>query len=211
MTDVTDDALAARERELAETEVKIDRQDREAQALLRQLERDRVDAVRRLDLAEVRALDGQLDKVKGELTVLKEVRAMLSQQLAELNTDKAQRAEAAWVEAHGPRPCSYLSIADRLTRLGLDGHLVASIVPVVESHQHSVAWAEDPDRFMPGASPQELERVALALSKLISLIHGRDDEAEQALALAREYARDEAHRRRPAHPWRTTGPGAFTT
>jgi hypothetical protein len=198
---MTDD-LAEQERRLAHAEVLLDQQEREARRIGREAEELRRDALRRLDFEGVKTATREMDQAKQNLETVKELRAALGTQHQQLAAAKAEQAEAAWVAQHGPRPCSYLSIADRLTRLGLDGHLVASIVPVVESHQHSVAWAEDPDRFMPGASAAELERAALALSKLISLIHGRDDEAERALAQAREYARDEAHRRRPNHPWR---------
>jgi hypothetical protein len=198
---MTDD-LDAKERELSALELRLDEQSRQAEQVRRDLQRDKAAALRRVDHVAVENLNEQLLKNQAVVDSAREVRQALGTEWQALAQERARRKAAADLEAHGPRPCLALSLPGRLGALGLDGHLVASIVPVVESHQHSVAWAEDPDRFMPGASPQELERVALALSKLISLIHGRDDEAEKALTLAREFARDEAHRRRPAHPWR---------
>jgi hypothetical protein len=196
------DDLDVRERELSQLELKLDAQDSETRQVQAGLKRDKANALRALDHAAVAQINTNLERVQVTIDATKETRNALSAEYAQVAQERARRKAAADLEAYGPKPCLALSLPGRLGALGLDGHLVASIVPVVESHQHSVAWAEDPDRFMPGASPQELERVALALSKLISLIHGRDDEAEKALAQTREYCRDEAHRRRPSHPWR---------
>jgi hypothetical protein len=192
---MTDDDLAARERELAETEVKIDRQDREAQALQRQLERDRVDAVRRLDLAEVRALDGQLDKVTGEVKVLKELRQMLRAQLDELQRAKAEQSEAKHVERHGPRPCSFLSVADRMRKLGLDAHLAHGVAMIVEEHQHAVTWS-NPDGFLKTAKAYHLEREAANLGTVISMVGDRDAALSVALCEARTYCQHQAEARR---------------
>jgi hypothetical protein len=201
MTTREPDDLDVRERELSQLELKLDAQDSETRQVQAGLKRDKANALRALDHAAVERINTNLERVQVTIDATKETRNALSAEYLLVAQERARRKEREYLEAHGPTPCLALSLPGRLGALGISGHQLAAILPIIEEAEHARTW-NDPDQFMKGASPSELERVALAISKLISLIHGRDDEAEKALTLAREYARDEAHRRRPAHPWR---------
>jgi hypothetical protein len=197
---MTDD-LDQRERELSQLELKFDEQDQEARKIRRDLVRDKAAALRRLDHLAVEQLNEQLARNQAVLDSTKEVRTALAEQWKEIESERARRKEAAWREQHGPRACSALSVGDRLSRLGISGHQIVGIVHLVEEHQHWAVWGP-PENFLKGALPRDLEKAAQALSEVITLVHGRDEELEAALALARDYARDQAHARRPPHPWR---------
>jgi hypothetical protein len=201
MNDREPDDLDVRERELSALELKLDEQDQEARKIRRDLVRDKHAALRRLDHLGVETLNEQLVRNQAVLDSTKEVRGSIAEQWRELAAERTRRTEQQWREQHGPRACSYLSVGDRLSKLGLEGHRFAGVVYLVEQHQHAATWGE-PTNFMKGALPRDLERAAQALSEVITLVHGRDEELEAALALARDYARDQAHARRPAHPWR---------
>jgi hypothetical protein len=203
-----DDAmtLAEQERELAAMEIRIDTQDREAAALYRQLEAQRRDAVRRLDFVEVRALDKQMEETKAQQKVLTELRAMLRQRLAELQQAKAEQAEREWVHAHGPRPASFISIADRLMALGINGHLASFAAQIVEAQQH--AAVDGPDQVLKGDGPVRLGKAAARLGEIISMVGDRDRSVSVALCQARGFCQEQAEVRRVAHPWRGAGPAA---
>jgi hypothetical protein len=197
---MTDD-LDAREKELSALELKLDEQDQEARKIRRDLVRDKSAALRRLDHLAVEQLNEQLARNQAVLDSTKEVRGAVGEQWQELATERARRQEAAWREQHGPRACSALSVADRLSKLGISGHQIVGIVHLVEEHQHWAVWGP-PENFLKGALPRDLEKAADALNRVITLVHDRDEELVAALTMAREFARDEAHRRRPPHPWR---------
>jgi hypothetical protein len=195
------DDLDQREKDLSALELKFDEQDQEARRIRRDLVRDKHAALRRLDHLGVEQLNEQLVRNQAVLDSTKEVRGSIAEQWRELEAERARRREQQYREQHGPPACSYLSVGERLSKLGLLGHHTAGVVYLVEAHQHAAVWSQ-PETFMKGAGPRDLERAAADLSKVISLVAGRDEELEAALAQARDYARDQAHARRPAHPWR---------
>jgi hypothetical protein len=195
------DDLDAREKELSQLELKLDAEDQQARRVREDLKRDKANALRTLDHAAVAQINGYLEKTQVTIDATKEVRTALGTEWQALAQERARRKEAAWREQHGPRPCSYLSVGDRLSKLGLEGHRIAGVVHLVEEHQHAATWSE-PDKFLKGAMPRDLEKAAAALNTIITLVADRDEELVAALALARDYARDQAHARRPAHPWR---------
>jgi hypothetical protein len=197
---MTDD-LDARERELSQLELKLDAQDQQARQVREDLRRDKRAALARVDYAGVERINESLAKTQVVIDSTTETRRALGEQYQQVAQERARRKEAAWREQHGPRPCSYLSVGDRLSKLGLEGHRIAGIVHLVEEHQHAATWSE-PDKFLKGAMPRDLEKAAAALNTVITLVYGRDEELEAALTMAREFCRDEAHRRRPPHPWR---------
>jgi hypothetical protein len=201
MTDREPDDLDQREKALSALELKFDEQDQEARKIRRDLVRDKAAALRRLDHLAVETLNEQLLRNQAVLDSTKEVRGALGEQWKEIAAERARRKEQQWREQHGPRACSALSVGDRLARLGISGHQTVGIVHLVEEHQHAAIWSE-PDKFLKGALPRDLEKAAVALNTIITLVHDRDEELVAALTMAREFCRDQAHARRPAHPWR---------
>jgi hypothetical protein len=199
------DDLDQREKTLSAMELTLDQQDQEARRIRRDLVRDKSAALRRLDHLGVEQLNEQLVRNQAVLDSTKEVRGSIAEQWRELAAERTRRKEQAWREQHGPRACSYLSVGDRLSKLGLEGHRIAGIVHLVEEHQHAATWSE-PDKFLKGALPRDLEKAAAALNTIISLVADRDEELVAALTMAREYCRDQAHARRPPHPWRDHQP-----
>jgi hypothetical protein len=197
---MTDD-LEVREKELSQLELQLDQQDQQARKVKQDLQRDKAAALRRIDYQAVATINGQLERNEVVLQSTKETRVAVGEQWTALAQERARRKEQQWREQHGPRACSYLSVGDRLSKLGLEGHRIAGIVHLVEEHQHAATWSE-PDKFLKGALPRDLEKAADALNTIITLVHDRDEELVAALTMAREFCRDEAHRRRPAHPWR---------
>jgi hypothetical protein len=201
ITDREPDDLDQREKTLSAMELTLDQQDQEARRIRRDLVRDKSAALRRLDHLGVEQLNEQLARNQAVLDSTKEVRGSIAEQWRELAAERARRREQQHREQHGPRPCLALSVPGRLSALGISGHQVAGVAHVVEEAEHAAAWQE-PDRFLPGAGPRDLERTAAALNTIITLVHDRDEELVAALTMAREYCRDQAHARRPSHPWR---------
>jgi hypothetical protein len=201
MTDV-----AERERTLAAAELRLDQETTQAQALMREAEALRAEAVRRLDFQDVRAATAQLEHAKKNLETAKELRASLASQWSEVNRLKSEEAERQWVEAHGPRPASFISIADRLMALGINGHLASFAAQIVEAHQH--AAVDGPDKVLKGDGPVRLGKAAARLGEIISMVGDRDRSVSVALCQARGFCQEQAEVRRVAHPWRGAGPAA---
>jgi hypothetical protein len=195
------DDLDAREQELSQLELQLDQQDRQARQVREDLRRDKRAALARVDYPAVERINESLAKTQVVIDSTKETRVALGEQYQHVAQERARRKEAAWREQHGPRACSALSVADRLSRLGISGHQIVGVVHLVEEHQHWAVWGP-PENFLKGALPRDLEKAAAALNTVITLVADRDEELVAALALARDYARDQAHARRPAHPWR---------
>jgi hypothetical protein len=195
------DDLDAREKELSQLELQLDAQDRQARQVREDLRRDKRAALARVDYPAVERINESLAKTQVVIDSTKETRVALGEQYQHVAQERARRKEQAWREQHGPRACSALSVGDRLSRLGISGHQTVGIVHLVEEHQHAATWGE-PDKFLKGAMPRDLEKAAAALNTVITLVADRDEELVAALTMAREYCRDQAHARRPAHPWR---------
>jgi DNA repair exonuclease SbcCD ATPase subunit len=201
ITDREPDDLDQRERELSALELKLDEQDQEARKIRRDLQRDKAAALRRVDHPAVEHLNEQLVRNQAVLDSARETRTALAEQWQALQAERARRREQQYREQHGPRPCLALSVPGRLSALGISGHQIAGVAHLVEEAEHAARWQE-PDRFLKGVGPRDLERAAAALNTIISLVADRDEELLAALTAAREFARTEAHNRRPPHPWR---------
>jgi hypothetical protein len=210
ITDREPDDLDHREKELSALELKLDEQDQEARKIRRDLQRDKAAALRRVDHPAVETLNEQLVRNQSILDSARETRTALGEQWQALQQERARRREQQYREQHGPRPCLALSVPGRLAALGLSGHQISGVAHVVEEAEHAAAWQE-PDRFLKGAGPRDLERTAAALNTIISLVADRDEELVAALAQARDYARTQAHARRPPHPWREATPHMFSS
>jgi hypothetical protein len=198
---MTDD-LDAREKELSALELKVDETDQEARKIRRDLQRDKSAALRRIDHVAVTELNEQLVRNQAVLDSMKEIRDSVGEQWRELEQERARRKEAAWRERHGPPPANALSVASRMTALGLDGHMAAQVAHLVEAQQWARTWGE-PEKFMKGATAADLERAAAGLNKVLTMIGDRDGELTAALAQCRDYTRDQIHGRRAPHPWRS--------